>query len=150
VKLRLLELRDRRAWADMRAELWPEADPAELAHETVKHFAGVKAADEVWVAEDVVLGRLLGFLELSLRPYAEGCVSSPAPFIEGWFVTAEARHTGVGRALVEAAENWARLRGYTEIASDTQLDNHRSQAAHAALGFEETERLVSFRKALKP
>ncbi len=150
MKLRPLELKDRRAWADMRAELWPNANAAELAHETVKHFAGVKAADEVWVAEDVVIGRLLGFLELSLRPHAEGCASSPVPFIEGWYVIAEARHTGVGRALVEAAENWASLRGYTEIASDTQLDNHRSQAAHTALGFEETERLVSFRKALKP
>jgi aminoglycoside 6'-N-acetyltransferase I len=51
---------------------------------------------------------------------------------------------------VEAAETWARLRGFTEIASDTQLANHLSQDAHAALGFEEAERLVSFRKSLAP
>jgi aminoglycoside 6'-N-acetyltransferase I len=147
VRLRPLELRDRRAWADMRAALWPEEDAAELAHETVKHFAGVKAADEVWVAEDVT-GRLLGFLELSQRAYAEGCASSPVPYIEAWYVTAEARHTGVGRALVEAAENWARLRGYKEIASDAVLENDASHAAHRSLGFEEVERIVCYRKPL--
>lgn len=148
MRLRPLELRDRRAWADMRAALWPDEDAAELAHATVKHFAGVKAAEEVWVAEDVVLGRLLGFLELSLRPYAEGCASSPVPFIEGWYVAGEARHTGVGRALVEAAESWAQMRGYTEMASDALLDNHVSHAAHTSLGFEEVERIVCFRKTL--
>lgn len=148
MRLRPLELRDRRAWADLRAALWPDADPAELAHETVKHFAGVKVADEVWVAEDVVVSRLLGFLELSLRAYAEGCASSPVPYIEGWYVTAEARHLGVGRALVEAAQNWARLRGYTEIASDALLGNDASHSAHRSLGFEEVERIVCYRKSL--
>jgi aminoglycoside 6'-N-acetyltransferase I len=147
MRRRPLELRDRRAWAEMRAALWPEADAAELAHETVKHFAGVKAADEVWVSEEVT-GRLLGFLELSLRAYAEGCASSPVPYIEGWYVTAEARHLGVGRALVEAAENWARLRGYKEIASDAVLENDASHAAHRSLGFEEAVRIVCYRKSL--
>lgn len=148
MRLRPLELRDRRAWAEMRAALWPSADVGELAHETIKHFAGVKAADEVWVAEDVVVGRLLGFLELSLRASAEGCTTSPVPFVEGWYVTAEARHAGVGRALVEAAENWARLRGFKEMGSDTNLENDAGRAAHQALGFEEVERLVCFRKSL--
>jgi aminoglycoside 6'-N-acetyltransferase I len=147
VRLRPLELRDRRPWADMRAALWPEADPAELAHETVKHFAGMRAADEVWVAEEVT-GGLMGFLELSLRAYAEGCASSPVPYIEAWYVTAEARHLGVGRALVEAAENWARLRGHKEIASDAALENDASHAAHRSLGFEEVERIVRYRKPL--
>jgi aminoglycoside 6'-N-acetyltransferase I len=148
MKLRPLELRDRRAWAEMRAALWPEEDDAELTHETVRHFAGVKAADEVWVAEDVVIGRLLGFLELSLRPYAEGCASSPVPYIEAWYVTAEARHTGVGRALIEAAENWARQRGHKEIGSDAVLENDASHAAHRSLGFEEAVRIVCYRKSL--
>ncbi len=148
MRLRPLELRDRRAWAEMRAALWPEADAAELAHETIKHFAGVKAAEEVWVAEDVVIGRLLGFLELSLRAYAEGCASSPVPFVEAWYVTAEARHSGVGRALIEAAENWSRLRGFAELGSDAALENDPSHAAHQALGFEEVERIVCYRKSL--
>lgn len=147
MRIRPLELRDRASWAEMRAALWPEADPGELAHETVRHFAGVKAADEVFIAEDVNV-HLLGFIEMTLRPYADGCVSSPVPYVEGWYVTVQARHTGVGRALINALENWARLRGFTEIGSDALLQNDISHAAHQALGFEEVERIVCYRKSL--
>lgn len=147
MRIRPLELRDRGGWAEMRVTFWPDADAGELAHDTVQHFAGVKAADEVLVAEDVN-GHLLGFLELSLRPYAEGCASSPVPFIEGWYVSSQSRHAGVGRALVESAENWARLRGFTEIGSDALLENDVSHAAHQALGFTEVERIVCYRKSL--
>ncbi|HEX2863122.1 MAG TPA: GNAT family N-acetyltransferase, partial [Deinococcales bacterium] len=93
--------------------------------------------------------RPVGFLELSVRPYAEGC-DGPAPFVEGWFVAEAERGRGVGRALVAAAEAWALERGFTDLASDTQLWNTASQAAHAALGFVEEERLVSYRKPLRP
>jgi aminoglycoside 6'-N-acetyltransferase I len=41
------------------------------------------------------------------------------------------------------------LRNFTEIGSDTELDNAQSQAAHAALGFDEVVRLVAFRKPLR-
>lgn len=147
MRVRPLELRDRPKWAEMRATLWPDADAAELAHETVRHFAGAKAADEVFVAENVN-GHLLGFLEMSLRPYANGCASKPVPFVEGWYVSSQSRHLGVGRALIEAVENWARLRGFSEIGSDATLENDISHAAHQALGFEEVERVVCFRKSL--
>jgi len=149
VRVRPVELKDRKAWAELRATLWPDQPADELAHETLQHFVHKPLAELVLVAEGTS-GRLLGFLELSLRTYAEGCTSSPVPFIEAWYVTTDARHQGVGRRLVEAAEDWSRMRGFTEIASDTQLANRLSQDAHAALGFEETERLVAFRKALKP
>ncbi|MGQ0533544.1 MAG: GNAT family N-acetyltransferase [Caulobacteraceae bacterium] len=148
MKVRPLELRDRQTWAQMRAALWPEEDADELAHETLMHFSGVPVAEAVLVGEDNQ-GDLCGFLELSLRTYAEGCASSPVPFIEGWYVSPGARLKGVGRALVVAAENWALVRNFTEIASDAQLDNAQSQAAHAALGYEEVERLVAFRKSLR-
>jgi aminoglycoside 6'-N-acetyltransferase I len=132
----------------MRAELWPEQDPDLLAHETLLHFSGTEIGDAVFVCEDKD-DLICGVLELSLRPYAEGCTSSPVPFIEGWYVAPIARYKGAGRALVEAAENWALVRNFKEIASDTQLSNGASQEAHAALGFEEAERLVAFRKSLR-
>lgn len=147
MRVRPLELRDRQPWAELRAALWPDDDPDELAHETLTHFAGAELHELILVAEETS-GRLIGFLELSLRKYAEGCTASPVPFIEAWYVVAESRYKGVGGRLVEAAEDWSRLRGFKEIASDTQLNNDASQAAHAALGYEQTERTVSFRKSL--
>jgi len=132
----------------MRAALWPDEDPDLLAHETMTHFGADKPKQIVLVAEGAT-GALVGMLELSLRSYAEGCNSSPVPFVEGWYVAAEARMQGVGRSLMEGAERWALSRGFTEIASDTQLANGASQDAHAKLGFGEVERLVAFRKTLK-
>jgi len=148
MKTRLLEPRDRQAWAAMRAELWPDEDADFLGHETLMHFSGTPLAEAVFVCEDLD-GSTCGFLELSLRPYAEGCSSTPVPYIEGWFVAPVARHKGAGRALVAAAEHWAILRNFQEIASDTQIENAQSQGAHAALGYEEVERLVTFRKSLR-
>ena len=70
------------------------------------------------------------------------------PHVEGWFVEAHARQHGYGSGLMRAAEAWAREGGFTELASDTEVENAASQDAHARCGFEETERLVKFRKIL--
>jgi aminoglycoside 6'-N-acetyltransferase I len=91
---------------------------------------------------------LIGFVEVSLRPYAEGCNSSPVGYLEGWYVAPQYGRSGVGRRLVETAEDWARARGCLEMASDTELHNTQSQRAHARLGYQEVVRLVCFRKSL--
>ena len=93
-------------------------------------------------------GRLGGFLELGQRPTADGCASSPVPYIEGWYVDRDLRQSGVGRALVRAAEQHAKNAGFTEIASDCVLDNEVSRLAHASLGHEEVHRSIHFRKSL--
>ena len=49
---------------------------------------------------------------------------------------------------IRALEEWARQRGYAEMASDALLDNERSHRAHEASGYEEVGRVVQFRKAL--
>ena len=56
-----------------------------------------------------------------------------------------ARRKGVGAALVAAACDWGRSAG---CASDALLDNSTSYVVHRALGFEETERVVYFRRKL--
>ena len=62
-------------------------------------------------------------------------------------------YMGQGARLERALINFmvdlhAREHGYTEIASDTELENDASLAAHLALGFEEVERQICFRKRL--
>jgi aminoglycoside 6'-N-acetyltransferase I len=87
-------------------------------------------------------------VELSIRSHAEGCETDRVAFVEGWYVDNDHRGRGVGAALMRAAEEWGRASRCTELGSDTQLWNEPSIAAHKALGFEEVERLVAFRKAL--
>jgi aminoglycoside 6'-N-acetyltransferase I len=102
----------------------------------------------IFVAETA--GNVVGFVEVGLRSHADGCDErQPAGFIEGWYAEPEHRRRGLGRALIGAAEDWARSRGCTEIASDTWIDNEPSQRAHEALGFEVVDRCVHYRKALR-
>ena len=134
---------DRSEWFRMRSLLHPDADHAEDA--TIL-LSGVQPY-EVFVAlrEDV---GLCGYIEVGERLYAEGCESSPVPYVESWWVDEDVRRQGVGAALMAAAQRWARERGHIEIASDTRLENTRSQKVHRALGFDEVERLVVYRRAL--
>lgn len=70
-------------------------------------------------------------------------------FLEGICVAPGFRGRGIARSLVAEAERWAAAQGCSEFASDAQLDNVSSHAMHRALGFEETERVVYFRKNLR-
>ena len=93
-------------------------------------------------------GGLRGFVEVGIRDYAEGCNSDWIGYIEGWYVDADSRYLGIGRALIAAAEAWAIEQGCREMASDAELANTASQAAHGRLGYAEVGRSVHFRKVL--
>jgi len=41
--------------------------------------------------------RLSGFLEATIRPFAEGCETEPVGYIEGWYVDADVRRRGTGK-----------------------------------------------------
>ena len=70
-------------------------------------------------------------------------------YLEGWYVNPDARRTGLGAHLLEAAESWVLEHGFSELASDTELGNDISLPAHVALGFEEVGRQICFRKRLR-
>ena len=80
--------------------------------------------------------------------YVNGTNSSPVAFLEGLYVARSSRRQGVAHALVESVVEWALAQGCRELASDSLLDNTAAHAAHRALGFEETERVVYFPRKL--
>ncbi len=137
---------DAEAWLSMRMDLWPETD-----REQHRKEMGMMCSDTdryvVFVGEDAQ-GVLVGFAEASLRSWAEGCLSSPVAYLEGWYVAPHARRQGTGRALLSACEQWARSRGATEMASDTDIGNEVSENAHRRLGFQVVGKVVAFRKDL--
>lgn len=93
-------------------------------------------------------GTRIGLLELSLRNIVDGCLTSPVGYIEGVYLRSDQRGTGLGRRLVEFAAEWFRAQGCREMAADAELDNLTSQGFFSHLGFEETDRIVEFRKSL--
>jgi aminoglycoside 6'-N-acetyltransferase I len=137
--------RDLDDWAGLRCLLWPElgidesrAEARELlSRRSVAYLARTPGAGAV------------GFAEATVRvDYVNGCTTSPVAFLEGIYVIPQFRRRGVARLLTEAVEEWAARMGCSELASDAEIDNVTSRCMHAALGFEETERVVCFRKNL--
>jgi aminoglycoside 6'-N-acetyltransferase I len=139
---------DVQQWARMRHALWSDESVAELLAESEAFFVTPDSRLAAVLVAEKAPDELVGFAELSLRQYAEDCRTSPVAFLEGWYVSPAVRRTGVGRALVAAAEEWGREQGCREFASDTRFENTASAAAHRALGFEDAGAIRCFRKAL--
>lgn len=146
MRVRAVELADRDQWLRMRSDLWPES-PEDHPREIDMFFCGELAEPAaVLVAERG--DTLIGLAELSIRAYAEGCSTQNAGYLEGWYVDPEHRGKGVGKALIEASEDWARTQGCVEFASDTEIDNESSRKAHLACGFAEAGLIRCFIKTL--
>jgi len=136
---------DKPGWLRMRLLLWPDGTLEGFSREMDDLLSDPLTPVFVAIRSNGMAG---GFLEAGTRKYAEGCETSPVGYIEGWYMDEDLRGRGIGKALVEAAEVWARSQGLTEMASDTWLDNEVSIRAHLKMGYEETERLVHFAKKL--
>jgi aminoglycoside 6'-N-acetyltransferase I len=134
-----------RDWLAMRLILWPEASSREHLSSMAdaiarEHFVRIAYGDD---------GSAIGFVETSKRvDYVNGTESSPVAFLEGIYVVPEYRHRGVARTLANEAAQWGLAQGCREFASDSLLSNVDAHSVHVALGFEETERVVYFRKKL--
>ena len=149
VTVRPAQPADAETWLELRCALWPDGSRTEH-HDEIDRFFNERLPREPWavlVAEDRD-ERIVGFAELSIRPYAEGCRSNRVAYLEGWFVRPEARGQGIGRALVLASETWGRSQGCAEFASDTSPDNDVSSSAHRALGFVDVGLVRCFKKNL--
>ena len=154
VVVRRPQIEDHTEWTRMRVALWPECTPEGHAQEIAAYLTGNLTG---WLAPLQAVaafvaarpgGGLCGFLEASVRPMADGCVTHPVGYVEGWYVDVDVRKKAVARALLRAAEEWASLQGCREMASDTHLANHISIAAHKAVGFSEESPVVRFHKQL--
>lgn len=134
-------------WLRIRLALWPDSSAAKERGEIERLLAGYPSPTlmAAFVCERPE-GGLCGLVEVSIHASAPGCKTDNIGYLEAWHVDLDWRGRGLGRALVERAEAWARAAGCTEMASDTTPFYPISPTAHAALGYEETERY--FRKDL--
>ena len=147
MKIEACESADQPGWLRLRQALWPDArreqhlaDMAALASDRRRYvnFVAYSPSSEA-----------IGLAEASIRhDYVNGTQSSPVAFLEGLYVAPQARRQGVAAALVDAVADWARGSGCRELASDAVLENSISHVVHLALGFDETERVVFYRRML--
>jgi aminoglycoside 6'-N-acetyltransferase I len=134
------------AWVDMGHELWPDETKADLKKEFEKILKAPKETAFIFLDGS----QPIGFVTVCMRvDYVEGSNSSPVGYLEGLFVEKEYRKAGIGKLLVDAAEDWARKKGASEMGSDTDAVNKVSQKFHKAVGYQTTGPLVHFIKKLK-
>lgn len=134
-------------WLQLRMALWP-ADRSEHLPDMQELCAQPERYAQFVAYSEA--GEPQGLVEVALRSdYVNGTETSPVGFLEGLYVDPACRRQGIAALLVQTAEQWAMKQGCSEMASDALLDNTTSHAMHAALGFQETERVVYFRKPLK-
>jgi aminoglycoside 6'-N-acetyltransferase I len=131
-------------WLPLRTQLWPE----ETEENHLQEMQEILDSTETDVLLAMLDKQVVGFAEVSLRPWASGCTTKPVGYLEGIFVVEKVRQTGVGAALLRKAENWTRQQGCKEMASDVLLDNHVSHDFHKRCGFQEVERVVTYARKL--
>lgn len=138
---------DQPGWLQMRMALWTDATADDHRGYMAISLAQPERFLQLMMYDEQ--HQPVGFIEGSIRgDYVNGTESSPVGFVEGVFVAPAWRRKGVARQLFAAIGDWAKARGCRELASDALLENEASQRAHRALGFEETERVVYFRRVL--
>ncbi len=146
--VREAEPTDLGAWATLRTALWPQIDEDHRT-EILAYFSG-KSTDieQAYILEDYD-GEVVGFLELNIKKFAEGSHRPCVPYIEAWYIDKPFRGLGYGRVLLQTAVQWAKRKGFTQLASDTEISNTDSIAIHKQLGFIETEHAACFLKYLE-
>ncbi len=145
ITIREMRDADRLAWSRMRHLLWPD----EIEQGDTAGIDEILNSDDAWAfVAETAKGTPAGFAEVSIRKAANGCESQPVPFLEGIWVEPQYRRQGIGALLIGHIEAFVKAQGFSEIGSDTLIDNQKSQDAHKGWGFSETERVVYFRKCL--
>ena len=134
---------DARNLANLAIQIWTDHNPEDLEEEFLKLVMNDEAACFIIYADDMPIA----FAQCGLRhDYVEGTKSSPVGYLEGIFVSEGYRKKGYAAELLCECEKWAQEKGCTEFASDCELANVNSLRFHMSLGFEEANRVITFRK----
>ncbi len=95
----------------------------------------------IFVAQDEQ-GQIVGLLTASARwtLWHKG----PCAIIEELVVDEAARGQGAGRALIQAAIEWAKAQACSEVEVSTGMDNTAAQALYRQLGFDDEALLLEY------
>lgn len=121
----------------MRQALWMGTDATTRAAEdgTLLDDPARFGVKRYGVLVAVVGGDAGGFLEVSLRDDIDAFERQPVGYVEGVYVEPRHRRSGLGGALMHAAEDWSRELGADLLVADVLEDNPDGLAFHHHAGF---------------
>ena len=101
-------------------------------------LGGMRESDEncIFVAADE--RGIVGYVFAALEPLSWKELRGPAGFIHDVAVAEEARHSGVGTKLMQAAIDWLREHGAPRVVLMTAAPNKIAQTMFHQLGFRDT------------
>lgn len=145
ITVRKMQGGDEKDWAQMRCALWP----SESYDHHLRDGADILTSKDQWafIARTTDF-KPIGFAEVSVRKYANGCTIQPVAFLEGIWVAESFRRQNIGDDLIAHVSEFMARKGFKEICSDAHIENTPALNAHASWGFSETERVVYFRKSI--
>jgi aminoglycoside 6'-N-acetyltransferase I len=133
-------------WLDLALTLWPDYQTAEM--QVILTSILASPHEDGFIVRDEN-ENAIAFMNLSLRSdYVPGATHRPVAYVEGIYVKDEYRNQGVGKALIQTAQQWGRDLGCLELASDALIENTASHEFHTKMGFREVERTVFFIKSV--
>ncbi len=130
---------DNNTVSELALKLWPHCSLQKLKTK----FTLILSSKNSVVFLCIIESKPIAFAQCQLRnDYVEGTRSSPVGYLEGIFVDKEQRHNGIARELLRHCEQWAKLKGCVEFASDCELDNVDSINFHLKSGFTEVNLII--------
>jgi diamine N-acetyltransferase len=101
-------------------------------------IAGPQSA--IFVAESC--GEVIGLITILVRNVSGPAIKVSRQYVEiyNMAVKVSVQRQGVGRALIDAANDWARQRGITELELNVYEFNRRAKEFYRAMGFSTVSR----------
>jgi ribosomal protein S18 acetylase RimI-like enzyme len=93
-------------------------------------------------------GALVGFCQL--YPGFCSVIAQPIYTLYDLYVAPEARKTGAGRALMQAAHAHAQANGFARLDLTTAKTNHTAQALYESLGWVRDDVFLAYNKVVTP
>jgi GNAT superfamily N-acetyltransferase len=115
------------------------------ADEAVRRLAGIADHPDHGLLVAEAAGRVEGWIQVSLPRIFETALQAE---IAGLVVDETARGGGIGRKLLEAAEQWARAHGCRAIRVRSNVARERAHAFYEREGFREIKTQKVFEKGL--
>jgi len=129
--------------AALSEELGYPSTPAQIA----ARFQAVQERSDasVFVAADAS-GRVQGWVHVYGRYHLE---SDRTAEIGGLVVASESRGRGIGRSLMDAAESWARARGYGQVRLGSNVLRAETHRFYQNLGYTIAKSHYRFQKSIR-
>ncbi len=141
IKISLLSEADLDDAQRLMRDLGYEIEIAELA----KRFHAVRAYDDHAIFTARIDGEVLGIVHIYQRAALEKPVEA---YVQSFVVSAAKQRTGIGHALMQAAEDWAQARCLPSISLHTSQHREGALAFYTREGFEEVSHGRMLRKSL--